>query len=173
MLLSKRLALIAALAALIPASAAQARAAEPRLVSTHGDWSVFVHEANGAKICYMASEPKSHEGKYDKRGEIFAIIAHRPTDGVRDEFSYVAGYPYKKESSVELSIDSQNFKLFTHDETAWAVEGDDAKIARALRGGSKMVVKGTSARGTDTVDGFSLKGSSAAHAAISRECPAK
>lgn len=148
-----------------------AAAEEPRQIGVYKDWAAFVYTENGAKVCYMASEPKRHEGKYDKRGEIYALVTHRPADGTRGEFSYIAGYTYKKGASVSLKIDARKFDLPTIDVgTAWAKEGDDAKIVAALRGGSAMVVKGTSSRGTETVDTFSLKGSSAAYDAISREC---
>lgn len=147
-----------------------ARAEEPRQIGAYKDWSAFVYTENGAKVCYMASEPKKHEGNYDKRGDIYALITHRPADGTKGEFSYISGYSYKKDQPVSLRVDAKAFDLFTHDETAWAQEGDDAKIVKALRAGSNMIVKGTSSRGTDTIDTFSLKGSSAAYDAISREC---
>lgn len=145
-------------------------AAEPRKIGEYGDWSAFAYTENDAKVCYMASEPSKHEGKYEKRGEIFALVTHRPADGTRSEFSYIAGYPYKKDSVVTLKIDANTFELFTHDETAWAPDGKDESIVQALRKGTVMTVKGTSAKGTETFDTFGLKGSSAAHAAISREC---
>lgn len=162
---------VATLAAL--AAPGSALSAEPRKIGEYGRWSAFAYTENGAKVCYMASEPETHEGKYAKRGDIFALVTHRPADGTRNEFSYIAGYAYKKDSPVALRIDAQDFALFTHEETAWAAEGDDEKIVKALRAGSRMVVKGLSSKGTETVDTFSLKGSSAAHDAISRECGTK
>lgn len=147
-----------------------ALAGEPQQIGAYKDWAAFVYTENGAKVCYMASEPKKHEGNYDKRGDIYALVTHRPADGTKGEFSYIAGYPYKEGKAVSLKIDGKTFDLFTHDETAWAQEGDDAKILKAIRSGSNMIVKGTSSKGTDTADTFSLKGSSAAYDAISREC---
>ena len=44
------------------------------------------------------------------------------------------------------------------------------KRTDAIRKGSKVVVKGTSSRGTLTTDTFSLKGSGNAHDAITKEC---
>lgn len=147
-----------------------ALADEPRQIGAFKDWAAFAYTENGAKVCYMASEPKKHEGNYDKRGDIYALVTHRPADGTKGEFSYIAGYPYKKDQTVSLRIDGKTFDLFTHDETAWAQEGDDAKIVKAIRSGSNLIVKGTSSKGTDTTDTFGLKGSSAAYDAISREC---
>jgi hypothetical protein len=41
----------------------------------------------------------------------------------------------------------------------------------ALKGGSSLVVKGTSGRGTQTTDTYSLAGVTAAMAAIDTACP--
>ncbi len=148
-----------------------ARADEPRLVATQGEWSAYVFEENGGKVCYMAARPKSDEGDYQKRGDIFAHITHRPGSGAKDVFSYLAGYTYKRDSRVAVKIDGKSFDLFTDGETAWAEDSaTDAAMSRAIRGGSRMVVTGTSSRGTPTTDSFSLKGSSKAYEIISREC---
>ena len=148
-----------------------ARAEEPRLTGTHDDWSTYVFIENGNKVCYMASQPKKAEGKYSKRGDVYALITHRPAEGSKNVFSYIAGYSYKAGSDVELTIDGQGFDLFTQDDTAWTPDaGTDNKLTQAIQSGSSMVVKGTSSRGTVTKDSFSLKGSGSAYAEISKEC---
>jgi len=151
-----------------------ASAAEPRSIGKYSDWEAFVFIEDGNKVCYMASQPKKAEGNYARRGDIFALVTHRPAEGTKNVFSYITGYSYKPGSDANLKIDSNNFTLFTQDETAWAPDAaTDNKIAASLRRGSKMVVKGTSSRGTATTDTFGLKGSSAAHEAISKECGIK
>lgn len=146
-------------------------ASEPRLIATHGKWSAYVFTENGNKVCYMISEPTKHEGNYSRRGPIYALITHRPAEGSRNVFSYIAGYLYREKSDVTLRIDKTNYTLFTQDDTAWAPDAaTDGKIAESLRRGSTMVVRGTSSRGTSTTDTFSLSGSTAAHDAITREC---
>lgn len=153
---------------LIPADA---QADEPRLIGTHGDWSAYVFMEDGNKVCYMASQPQKAEGNYTRRGEIFALVTHRPAEGTKNVFSYITGYSYKTGSDASVNIGSSKFTLFTQDDTAWAPDATtDNKIASSIRKGSKMVIKGTSSRGTLTTDTFSLKGSGAAHEAISREC---
>lgn len=153
------------------AGVAKAQASEPRLIGTYGDWSSYVFEEDGNKVCYMASQPKKAEGNYTKRGDIFALVTHRPAEGSKNVFSYITGYTYKSGSDVTVKIDGNRFTLFTQGETAWTPDaGTDAKLAESIRKGSKMVIKGTSARGTLTTDTFSLSGSGAAHDAINREC---
>ncbi len=151
-----------------------AQASEPRLIATHGDWSAYVFTENGNKVCYMASQPKKAEGNYTRRGEIFALITHRPAEGTKNVFSYIAGYPYKAGSDVSVKIGSKKFTLFTQDETAWTPDSEtDAALAQAIRAGSSMIVNGTSGRGTLTTDTFGLRGSGKAHDAISKECGVK
>lgn len=148
-----------------------ANASEPRLIGTFGDWRAFTFTENGKKVCYMASQPKTAVGNYTRRGDIFALITHRPAEKTRDVFSYITGYPYKQNSEVTVQANGRTYRLFTQDETAWAVdEAGDRAITGAIRAGSKMIVKGQSKRGTKTTDTFSLSGSGKAYAKITAEC---
>ncbi|MAZ76633.1 MAG: hypothetical protein CMH31_04955 [Micavibrio sp.] len=149
----------------------QAKAAEPRLLGTHGDWSAYSFSENGNKVCYMASEPQKAEGNYTRRDKIYALVTHRPAEKTRDVFSYITGYPYKPGSEVTIKANGRTFKLFTQDDTAWTPDANaDSSLAMAIRKGSSMVVKGTSKRGTLTTDTFGLSGSGKAYEAITREC---
>lgn len=155
------------LSALIPS----AQASEQKEIGTFGVWSAYVFDENGSKVCYMAAKPEKHEGKYSKRGEIVAMITHRPGEGTRNVFSYMSGYGYKKGSDVELSIDGKKFTLFTQNDMAWAADASaDAALSEAIKKGSKMVVKGVSGRDTQTKDIYSLKGSNKAYEEISKAC---
>lgn len=151
--------------------ATPAFANQPTVLSSHNAWTAYTFKEGNGTVCYVASQPTKAEGNYTKRGEIFALITHRPVENTRNVFSYIAGYDYKPGSEVTLTIDNQTFNLFTHKDMAWAKDTDtDNKIADAIRRGSSMVVKGTSARGTLTTDTYSLRGSGASHDAINRAC---
>ncbi len=144
---------------------------EPELLGEYGDWTAYTFMENNGKVCYMVSQPKKDEGNYTKRGDIFALITHRPAEATKNVFSYIAGYDYKKGSEVTVKVNNQTFKLFTQDDSAWAPDPNvDNQLAEAIRRGSTLVVQGTSSRGTLTTDTFGLKGSSAAHKAISDTC---
>lgn len=149
----------------------KAMAGEQRLLAAYDAWEAYMFTEDGNKVCYMASQPGNAEGNYTKRGDPFALITHRPADNTKNVFSYIAGYPYKSGSEVTLKVDDQEFKLFTQDETAWAPDAEtDGKIADAIKNGTKMVVTGTSSRGTVTTDTYSLKGSTKAYERITDEC---
>lgn len=163
--------LSAALIAAMVAAPGIARADQARPIGTFGNWTAYVFTEDGKKVCYMASQPTKAEGNYSKRGEVHALVTHRPAEGTKNVFSYITGYAYKPGSDVTVTIDSERFTLFTQDDTAWAPDAaTDEKLAQALRKGSRLVVKGTSSRGTQTTDTFGLKGSGAAHDAIAKEC---
>jgi len=152
-------------------AAPAARAADQRLIGTFGSWSAYTLLENGNKVCYMAAKPQKAEGKYTSRGDIFALVTHRPAEGSKNVFSYSTGYSYKDNSEATVTIGGRTFSLFTQDDMAWAPDAaQDNALAEAIKTGSSMVVKGTSSRGTLTTDTFSLRGSSKAYETISREC---
>jgi hypothetical protein len=149
-------------------------AADPKLIGEFNDWTAYVYLEGNNKVCYMVSKPKKQEGNYNKRGDVFALITHRPAEKSKNVFSFVAGYPFKKDSEVTVSVGNQNIKLFTQNETAWAPDEEtDNRITNAIRSGSSLVIKGISTRDKTTMDTFGLKGSSAAYSAISKECGVK
>lgn len=150
---------------------AQVYAAKPKKISQSGDWTSYVLMEGSSKVCYMVSKPIKAEGNYTRRGEIFALITHRPSDNTKDVFSYITGYTYKTGSDATVTIDGKKYILFTQDETAWTPDAAaDSRLANAIQKGSKMVVRGTSSRGTKTTDTYSLKGSGDAYKAITQEC---
>ncbi len=160
---------IALLGAATAAAPLHAQGIEP--VGVFGDWSAFRFSEDGNPACYMSSEPTKATGNYKKRGEVYAIVAHRPSEKRIGEVSIVAGYAYKKESAVEVSIGTQGFELFTQDDGAWAPDAaSDERLIQAMRKGNRMVVKGTSSRGTLTTDTYSLKGFTKAYNAIGKAC---
>ncbi len=154
-------------AALVPA----ARAQGIQRVGIYGDWSAFKFSEDGNPACYMSSEPTKATGDYKKRGDVFAIVTHRPAEKRIGEVSIIAGYAYKKDSTVAVAIGTQGFELFTQDDGAWALDAaTDKKLVQAMRRGNRMVVKGTSSRGTLTTDTYSLKGFTKAYRAIGKAC---
>ncbi|MFT5391460.1 MAG: hypothetical protein ACI8PT_001655 [Gammaproteobacteria bacterium] len=121
------------------------------------------------RVCSMWSQPASAQGKYQRRGEIFAFVTHRPA--ARNKVSFEMGYDHKAGSELMVNIGQQVFALVTSGSTAWS---NDAKrsvlVVRAMKRGSNMVVTGVSARGTKTTDTYSLAGFTAAYNVIDRTC---
>lgn len=149
--------------------AASERAAAQEFVRAHGEWNVYTLMQDGKKTCYIASAPTGKSGTYKSRGEPYALVTHRSADV--DEVSVSSGYPYKEKSEAKLNVDKKEYKLFTKDELAWAYdEKQDSTIVKAMKKGSKMVVKGSSQKGTTSADTYSLKGFSKAYDEMKKQC---
>ena len=76
----------------------------PRHIGDYGDWAAYTYKENGKNVCYIASTPKRDEGKYTKRGDIYAVVTHRPGEQSFDVVNVVAGYTYKTESKAVVKI---------------------------------------------------------------------
>jgi invasion protein IalB len=153
------------------AGAAFAQAKDPTPLGESGDWAAYAFKAKGGKVCYVVSQPKGSAPKNAKRDPVFFLITHRPGQSVRNEVSTIIGYPFKKDVNVDVKIDEANFILFTNGDGAWADTKDkDKKVVAAMKRGKAMSVKGTSERGTETVDTYSLKGISGALDKIDAAC---
>lgn len=144
----------------------------PVELGEYGDWVAYTYKEGKNTVCYMASTPKKDEGNYKKRGDIYAVITHRPADKSYNVTNFVAGYKYKNGSNVTVKIGTTTFhNLFTNDDNAWAPDAaTDKKLVEAMKRGEKMIVEGTSFRGTKTKDTYSLAGFSRAYQAISAKC---
>lgn len=167
-----RTALAAALVATTFSGVAVAQESS-NVIGTFGDWTSF--QGDSPKECWSVSPPKksvaTREGKPVEvdRGDIRLYIAYRP--GQAGELSFSGGYPFASGSTVDLAIGGSTFKLFTEGESAWTGSpDDDVKVISALRGGSDAVATGRSARGTTTVDNFSLAGITKATDAAKKAC---
>lgn len=134
-----------------------------------GDWTVYTTDLQGKKTCYIASFPKNKSGNYSKRDEPYLLVT-RISNSV-NEVSTSSGYKYKANSEVKVDIDGNNYKLFTSGEVAWAYDkAQDDKIISAMRRGNKMKVRGTSLKGTYSIDTYSLSGITAAFKRMHEIC---
>jgi invasion protein IalB len=137
-------------------------------------WSAMTFEEDDKTVCMMWSQPEKAEGKYKKRGEIFAFVTHRPGDREMNKVSFETGYSFKEASEVRVTIDRKTYTLYTDGSTAWSYDvKDDARMVKAMRAGRTMIMEGVSNRGTQTRDTYSLSGFTAAHNAINRACKPK
>lgn len=161
---------IALVASLLP-SGAPAVAAEAKRIGTFDAWSAFSFGDGQSKLCYVHSVPESSDGDYTRRGETYVQITHRPAEKSLNVIGITAGYVYKPGSEAEVEIDGNKHTLFTNGDGAWARDAKgDAALVAAMKAGNTMIVRGTSTRGTLTIDTYSLRGFTAAHNAINKAC---
>ncbi|GBD44728.1 hypothetical protein HRbin40_02218 [bacterium HR40] len=145
--------------------------AQPTYVASYRDWSLFTYRDGNGKVCYIASEPIKKDGNYARRGPAAVLVARFPMDPPNVQVSVQAGYAFKEKSEVEVKIDDRGFSLFTHGESAYARDATaDEQLIAAMKRGSQMTVRGTSQRGTWSLDTYSLQGFSAAYDAMLDAC---
>ncbi len=143
-------------------------------IGNFGDWEAYKESEGGKAVCYMGSQPKKAKGKYKKRGETYILVTHRPAEKSLNVISIKAGYTYQSGSEVDVVIGETTFKMFTDAGHAFAYDSKtDGAIVKAMIRGARMIIKGTSSRGTQTTDTYSLKGFTAAYKAINNACEVK
>jgi len=141
-------------------------------LGSYGDWTAYASGGDKDKTCYALGKPKDRQPKAklkDTTGYIF--ITTRPAENVRNEIAVNLGYATKDGSAAAAEIDGDAFELITKGQNAWVREQAKEKdFVGALRGGAKLTIKASSAKGTATVDTYSLKGLSDALARVAQEC---
>jgi hypothetical protein len=81
------------------------------------------------------------------------------------------GYALKPGSESTLEVGGANYAMYTQGDGLWIKNAaEEERLVEAMRRSADVVVKGTSAKGTETTDVFSLKGLSQALDRISQDC---
>lgn len=138
----------------------------------HGKWTAYSFKDDGNTVCYMASAPTKQRGDYKKRGEPYALVTNRPARKTKGEVNFVAGYTFKDDAPVIVTVNTKKFELFTTDDRAWSPDAKtDASLVESMIRGSNMTVVGVSSRGTKTTDTYSLSGFTATKKLVDRACP--
>lgn len=150
-----------------------ATAQTPSKIGTFRDWTAYslaLGEKKG-KLCYAAATPKTSLPTGLNRDPTYFMISTRPAENVANEVNIIIGYPFKDDSKVAVEVDTQKFNLFTKEDGAWVESAaEELALIGALKRGSQLVVKGTSRRGTNTTDTYSLAGITAALDAVVKGC---
>jgi invasion protein IalB len=158
-----------------PASPAAAAAggAQPKLLGQYGMWGAYTASPGSKKVCFVLAKPTASETNPPNRprNPIYMFISTRPADKVTNEVSLVIGYPFKAGTEATAQIGGTSFALYTQQDGAWIKNAtEEAKMVDAMRGGDSAVIKGVSAKGTQSTDTFALKGVSQALDRTAQEC---
>lgn len=163
---------IAAAVLILGSLAGTAEAQTPNRVGTFKDWSAYAYSDTRGKVCYAASQPKTQAPTGLNRDPAYFMITARPAENVRSEISVIIGYPFKEGTKVMVNVDGQKFSMFTKDDGAWIENAaEETSLLAAMKKGHAMSVLGTSRRGTQTTDSYSLAGIKASLDAIAKSCP--
>lgn len=133
------------------------------------DWTVYTTRLQGNTACYMASFPISKTGNYTKRDDPYFLVTRLNDDTF--EVSVSSGYKYKLNSKVKLDLEGSKYNMFTKGEVAWAENPEqDKEIIKHMIKKLNMDVRGTSIKGTYSIDRYSLSGFTAAYSRMKELC---
>jgi hypothetical protein len=163
----------AAAAAKPAATPAAAGSAEPTLIGQFGTWGAYTATPNGKKVCFALAKPSSSKttppGR--PRDPAYAFISTRPAEKVFNEVSIMIGYQLKPGSESALEVGGARYAMYTQGDGLWIKNAaEEERMVEALRKAADVTVKGTSAKGTETSDTFSLKGLAQALDRLAQDC---
>src|SRR5215472_2415766 len=147
-----------------PATAA-AGGVEPTLMGQFGTWGAYAATPNGKRVCFALAKPTSSKTNPPNRPRdpAYAFVSTRPAEKVFNEVSVMIGYTVKPGSESTLQVGGASYAMYTQGDGLWIKNAaEEGRMVEAMRHSTDVVVKGVSAKGTETVDTFSLKGLSQA-----------
>ena len=156
-----------------PKPTAAAGDVQPTLLGQYGDWGAYTASPGGAKVCFALAKPKTTktEPAGRKRDPSYVFVSTRPGENVKNEVSVIIGYPFKTSADATAEVGTAMFAMYTQNDGAWIKNiAEEARMIDAMRKNAELTVKGTSGRGTQSVDQYSLKGLAQALDKIEQEC---
>ncbi|HEY4273896.1 MAG TPA: invasion associated locus B family protein [Rhizomicrobium sp.] len=165
--------LLGSLCALSLSTPAFAEAAN--LLGVFGNWSAYSTGTGSSLVCYAMSEPRAKQPRAAKRNKIYLMVSDWPARKIKAETQIVPGYEYKESVPVSLAVGPDKITFFGKNEAkegaAWIKSlSDNDHLIDLMSKGVSVVAAGTSARGTKTVDTYSLAGFTDALAKIHAVC---
>jgi hypothetical protein len=153
--------------------AAVAGSTEPTLIGQFGTWGAYTATPNGKKVCFALAKPSSSKTNPPNRPRdpAYAFVSTRPAEKVTNEVSVMIGYTLKPGSESTLEVGGASFAMYTQGDGLWIKNAaEEEQMVQAMRRSADAVIKGVSAKGTETTDTFSLKGLSQALDKIAQDC---
>jgi hypothetical protein len=153
-----------------PAHPAPAQASsKPKSIGKFDDWQAATHVEGGQTVCYAFTRASGSSPALQGRGDVVLTVTQRPT--LRDAVAISAGFTYASGASVDVLVDQTPLEFYTAQRSAFARDGH--AVVTGLQKAAKVVAKSPGPRNAQVSDTFSLKGFSAAYAAITKACPPK
>lgn len=165
---------LAALASAPVLGQAQPRPAKPaanapRSIGKFDDWQAATHTEAGQPACYAFTRAQSSTPGLPGRGEVVLTVTQRASG--RDAVAITAGFAFAPNVEVQMSVDKADLPFYTAGRSAFARDGHAATVA--FIAARQAVAKSPGPRNTAITDTFSLRGFTAAYAAINKACPAR
>ena len=154
-------------------AAAVAGGAEPTLLGQFGTWGAYTATPNGKKVCFALAKPSSSKTNPPNRPRdpAYAFVSTRPAEKVSNEVSVMIGYTLKPGSESTMEVGGSSYAMYTQGDGLWIKNAaEEERMVDAMRKAPDATVKGVSAKGTETIDTFSLKGLAQALDKLAQDC---
>ena len=146
---------------------------EPTLIGQFGTWGAYSATPNGKRVCFALAKPSTSKTNPPNRPRdpAYAFISTRPGEKVSNEVSIMIGYALKAGSESTLEVGGASYAMYTQGDGLWIKNAaEEEKMVEAMRKAADVTVKGVSAKGTETIDTFSLKGLAQALDRLAQDC---
>jgi hypothetical protein len=146
---------------------------EPTLIGQFGSWGAYTATPNGKKVCFALAKPSSSKTNPPNRPRdpAYAFVSTRPAEKVTNEVSIMIGYQLKPGSESTIEVGGGRYAMYTQGDGLWIKNAaEEERMVDAMRKAPDVVVKGVSAKGTETSDTFSLKGLAQALDRLAQDC---
>jgi hypothetical protein len=156
-----------------PAAASVTGGAEPTLIGQFGTWGAYTATPNGKKVCFALAKPSASKTNPANRPRdpAYAFVSTRPAEKVTNEVSIMIGYTLKPGSESTLEVGGGTYAMYTQGDGLWIKNAaEEERMVEAMRKSADVVVKGVSAKGTETIDTFSMKGLAQALDRLAQDC---
>jgi hypothetical protein len=154
-------------------AAAVAGGTEPTLIGQFGTWGAYSATPNGKKVCFALAKPSSSKTNPANRPRdpAYAFVSTRPAEKVTNEVSIMIGYTLKPGSESTLEVGGASYAMYTQGDGLWIKNAaEEERMVDAMRKAADVTVKGVSAKGTETIDTFSMKGLAQALDKLAQDC---
>jgi hypothetical protein len=149
---------------------AHAAAAErPKQIGKFDDWIAATTPESGQTACYAFTRAQSSAPGVPGRGDVVLTVTERASG--RDTVAISAGFAYPPNAEVKVVADPTALDFYTSGRSAFARDGKAA--VAAFHKARTMVARSPGPHATTVADTFSMRGFSAAYAAIIKACPPK
>ena len=130
------------------------------LDSNFYNWRIYeiADEDPDFKKCYIVNSPVTSDTNDTSRKKPYIMITRFQKDRV-EEISVFGGFDFKISSHILFLVDSNQFRLKTKSDYAWAkTRADDVRIIETMLISSAVKIRSDSAIGTYAIDEYNLKG---------------
>lgn len=150
--------------------------AQPTQLGTFGSWNVYASDTANGRVCYALAVPKERLPANLTRDPGYLFVSTRPKENVRDEVSFVLGFPAKDGADAQLVLGKSTVlvspKTQGSSTVAWLKNPqENASLVEQMKKAPSLSLKVTSKRGNALQENYVLAGFQQALDQVKKACP--